>query len=74
MQKKEKKESGSATLFVFENGVPKPVKVSVGISDNRFTEVITEELKAGDRIIVEENKDANSAKDSKNSPPPMRPF
>ena len=73
--KKEKKERGSATLFVFENGVPKPIKVSVGISDNRMSEIITDELKAGDKIIVEENKysTATSATGG-GSHPPMRPF
>ena len=71
MSKKEKKESGSATVYVFENGVPKPVKVGVGITDNRFSEIITEELKAGDKIIVEENK---SEDDSSASHSVMRPF
>ncbi len=70
--KKEKKESNSATVFVLENGVPKPIKVGIGISDNRFTEIVTDEIKAGDKIIVEEVK--NNANGSKNSPPPMRPF
>lgn len=70
--KKEKRESNSATVYVFENGMPKPIKVGIGISDNRLTEIITESLKAGDKIIVEEVK--NNANGSKNSPPPMRPF
>ncbi len=70
--KKEKKEANSATVYVFENGVPKPIKVGIGISDNRLTEIITESLKAGDKIIVEEVK--SNANASKNSPPPMRPF
>lgn len=70
--KKEKKESNSAIVYILENGLPKPIKVGIGISDNRFTEVITESLKAGDKIIVEEVK--SNANGSKNSPPPMRPF
>ncbi|KFL33800.1 MULTISPECIES: efflux RND transporter periplasmic adaptor subunit [unclassified Sulfurospirillum] len=75
MPKKEKKESGSATLFVFENGAPKPVKVSVGISDNRLTEIISDELKEGDKIIVEENKHMTSTTAAGGgSHPPMRPF
>jgi len=72
MPRKEKRESSVATVYVFENGVPKPIKVGVGISDNRLSEIITEELKAGDKIIVEETK--SSASGSKNSPPSMRPF
>ncbi|MFB1009808.1 MAG: efflux RND transporter periplasmic adaptor subunit, partial [Sulfurospirillum sp.] len=70
--KKEKKESNSATVYVFENGVPKPIKVGIGVSDNRFTEIMSDVLKAGDKIIVEEVK--NNANGSKNSPSPMRPF
>lgn len=70
--KKEKREANSATVYVFENGMPKPIKVGIGISDNRLTEIITESLKAGDKIIVEEVK--SNANGSKNSPPPMRPF
>lgn len=70
--KKEKKEANSAIVYVFENGMPKPIKVGIGISDNRLTEIITESLKAGDKIIVEEVK--SNANGSKNSPPPMRPF
>lgn len=70
--KKEKRESNSALVFVLENGMPKPIKVGVGISDNRFTEIITEELRAESKIIVEEVKTANAS--SKSSPPPMRPF
>ena len=70
--KKEKKESNSAIVYILENGLPKPIKVGTGVSDNRFTEIITESLKAGDKIIVEEVK--SNANGSKNSPPPMRPF
>ena len=71
--KREKRESGSATVYVLENGAPKAIKVGVGISDNRMSEIITDVLKAGDKIIVEENKGSTKASD-KNSPPPMRPF
>ena len=70
--KKEKKESNSAIVYILENGLPKPIKVGTGVSDNRFTEIITESLKAGEKIIVEEVK--SNANGSKNSPPPMRPF
>lgn len=59
--RKEKKEPNSGVLYVFENGAPKAVKVTTGISDNRFTEIITESLKAGDKIILEESKVAAKA-------------
>ncbi len=42
------------TVYVLENGQPKPVRVSVGISDNRFTEIVGGEFKEGDSIVVED--------------------
>ncbi len=54
--KKEKKEPNSGVLYVFENGEPKAIKVTIGISDNRYTEIVSNELKAGDKIILEESK------------------
>jgi HlyD family secretion protein len=54
--KKEKKEPNTGVLYVFENGEPKAIKVTTGISDNRFTEIVSDELKAGDKIILEESK------------------
>ena len=35
------------TVYVLENGQPKPVRVSVGITDNRMTEVWADEIKEG---------------------------
>lgn len=70
--RKEKKEPNSGVLYVFENGAPKAIKVTTGISDNRFTEIITESLKAGDKIILEETK--ASAKATAASSPMGRHF
>ena len=70
--KREKREPNTGVLYVFENGVPKAVKVATGITDNRFTEIITDTLKAGDKIILEETK-AN-AKASTTGSPMGRPF
>ncbi len=44
------------TVYVLENGEPKPVRVSVGISDNRFTEIIGDGIKEGVAIIVEDRQ------------------
>lgn len=44
------------TVYVLENGQPKPVRVSVGISDNRFTEVLGDEIKEGTAVIVEDRQ------------------
>jgi HlyD family secretion protein len=42
------------TVYVLENGQPKVVRVPVGITDNRMTEVLGGEIKEGDAVIVED--------------------
>jgi HlyD family secretion protein len=44
------------TVYVLENGLPKPVRISVGITDNRMTEVLSGEIKDGDAVIVEDRQ------------------
>ncbi len=53
-QKKEKKASNESTIYLLENDALKPIKVKLGINDSRFTEIVTDELKEGDKIVVEE--------------------
>jgi HlyD family secretion protein len=53
--------SGS-TVFVLENGKPKPVRVKLGISDGRFTEILGGDLKEGDALITEEVTAGGKAK------------
>lgn len=50
-----RRDSGSGTVHVLADGQLKPVAVSLGITDNRSTEVTGGELKAGDRVVVGEN-------------------
>lgn len=72
-QKQNKKphsgDSRSATVYVLENGVPKPVKIKIGITDGRQTEVLDGGLKAGDEVIIDEN-----SKNGKKQNQPMRMF
>lgn len=49
----------SGTVHLLEHGALKAVSVQLGITDNRNTEVLGGELKAGDRVVVGENP-ANS--------------
>jgi HlyD family secretion protein len=42
---------GSRTLYVLENGQPKPIKVTVGATDGDRTEIISG-LNDGDSVIV----------------------
>jgi len=58
---KEKKEASTeprGVVFVLENGAPKAIKVKLGISDGRFTELISDTLRVGDKVITDENKNA----------------
>lgn len=41
------------TVWVLENGVPKPVPIVVGASDGRNTQFVSGELKAGDEVITD---------------------
>ena len=41
-------------MYVLENGQPKTVRIPVGITDNRMTEVLGGEIKTGDAVIVED--------------------
>jgi HlyD family secretion protein len=65
-----KGESPSGTVYVLENGQPKPLRVSLGITDSRFTEVTGGALKEGDAVIVEDRQPPAKAA----SAPGMRLF
>ncbi len=56
-----KKKSGqnevsSGKVYIIVEGKLTPVRVSVGISDGRFTEVSSDKLKVNDKVIVGENQ------------------
>ena len=40
------------TIWILENGAPRPVQVQIGISDGSKTEIVGGELKEGDQIIT----------------------
>ncbi len=44
--------SGHATIWILSEDKPKSIKVKTGLSDGRNIEIITEEVKAGDPIII----------------------
>lgn len=70
---RKKKDAGSAVVYVLEAGKPRAVNVTLGITDNRNTEVTGGALKVGDAIIIGENTpDAPAA--SSSSMPRMRMF
>jgi HlyD family secretion protein len=58
------------TVYVLENGQSKAVRISVGITDNKMTEVLGGEIKDGDAVIIEDRQPPAKA----NSSPGMRMF
>ncbi len=40
------------TVYMLESGQAVPVRIAIGITDNRMTEVLSDNLKAGDKVIV----------------------
>jgi len=63
----------SGKVYVLKDGKPAPMDVSLGITDNRSTEIVGGELKAGDQVIVGDAQAANGAPSS-SSAPRMRMF
>ena len=53
---KSKPEGPSGTVYVLEMGQPKAVRIAVGITDSRMTEVVSGELKEGAAVIVEDRQ------------------
>lgn len=53
-RKEERKKGASATVYVLDQDKLKPLSIGTGITDNKFTEVVSGALKAGDAVVVEE--------------------
>ena len=70
---KPKRDTFAGKVYVLENGKLKPVNVTLGITDNRNTEIVGGDIKAGDQVVIgEEQGDDKSA--GSGSRPPMRLF
>jgi HlyD family secretion protein len=70
---KPKRDGFSGKVYVLDKGALKPVSVSLGITDNRNTEIAGGELKAGDLVVIGEMQ-ATDKPTSSGSRPPMRMF
>lgn len=70
---KPKRDAFSGTVYVLQGGAPVPVSVTLGITDNRNTEITGGDLKAGDQVVVGDAQ-ANKPQSSSSSRPPMRMF
>lgn len=69
---KSRHDAFSGKVYVLQQGELAPVGVSLGITDNRNTEIVGGELKAGDQVVVGEAQAENKAKTG--GAPPMRLF
>jgi HlyD family secretion protein len=49
------KTDGTSTIWILEDKHPKPVEVTLGISDGSYTEVISDELSEGTQVIISES-------------------
>lgn len=58
---KKKRDAASGTVYVLDGDKLKPVSVMLGITDNRNTEVISGEIKAGDKVVAGENQSTADA-------------
>ena len=55
---------GMAKVYILEQGKPKEIKVKVGISNGKFTEVLSNELKEGNAVIVNDSQAKNAKNDN----------
>lgn len=49
---KRKRDAFSGTVYVLRDGKPAPLAVTLGITDNRNTEIVSSDLKPGDQLVV----------------------
>ena len=68
---KKKKEADAGTVYVLRDSQIQPVAVTLGISDNRNTEIVSGEINAGEQVIIGE---ATVAAPGKTSSVGMRMF
>lgn len=64
---KDKQDMKGTKVWILEKGKPKPVKVTIGLSDGNYTEISAGELKAGQEIITDSLN--NKKPDSSSRPP-----
>jgi HlyD family secretion protein len=49
-------EKKGPAVWILENGKPKRISITPGISDGNYTEIVSGDLKNGDQVIVESLK------------------
>jgi HlyD family secretion protein len=71
---KQKRDGYSGKVFLLEKNELKPINVSLGITDNRNTEIVGGDLKPGDQIVIGEAQAMGNSPNSSSSPMRMRLF
>lgn len=66
--RKPKSDGFAGKVYVLKDGKPAPVEVSLGITDNRNTEIIGGELKAGDQVVIGDTQATNGTAASSTAP------
>jgi HlyD family secretion protein len=69
---KPKHDAFSGKVYILEKGKLKPVSVTFGITDNRNTEIVSGDLKAGDQVVIGETLSGDQSQNSTGRP--MRLF
>ncbi|MDD4927962.1 MAG: efflux RND transporter periplasmic adaptor subunit [Gallionella sp.] len=69
-----KRDSYSGRVYILENEKLKAVNVKLGITDNRNTEIVSGELKAGDQLVTGDAQATNGASANPSQPLRMRMF
>jgi len=69
---KPKRDAFSGTVYVLQGATLSPVNVTLGITDNRNTEIVGGELKVGDQVVIADTR--SKAQTSSAKPPTGRLF
>ncbi len=57
-------DSNAKTVYLLQGGKVKPVRIRLGITDNKHTEIVSGNLKPGDPLVIED-RDAKKSTDGK---------
>ena len=57
-EERSRNDAAMGTIYILEEGKPKAVKIALGITDNRNTEVLSGELQEGATVILEDRQAA----------------
>lgn len=65
-----KRDFNSKNVYILRDGKPVPIKITIGASDNKMSEVVSGDLKAGDQVVVDDMTNDTKQKPSQ----PMKMF